>query len=489
MKKLQLSVLLMLTLLASAVFTGCDKNPIEEEQPKPEELPFIFNKNEIGDGSQDYDVPVGTYILPKGTYVLKGWVSLHEGTTLTIEPGTVIKGDKATMASLIVQRGAKLIAQGTKEQPIVFTSNQPAGQRRPGDWGGIVMLGKAKNNQGTNSTIEGGIDATHGGDNDNDNSGILKYVRIEFPGYPFKPDNEINGLTLGSVGSGTKIEHVQVSYSNDDSYEWFGGTVNAKYLIAYNGWDDDFDTDHGFSGKLQYLLSIRAPKIADTSWSNGFESDNDGSGSSKLPFTSPVFSNVTFVGPLAVDANFQNTSAFIDGGGMNPNNGAKLGSYLSAMQVRRNSKLSIFNSVAIGYPVGLIIENDKGSTTQTWATNGDLKINNVYFAGMGVVGTDINKKTTDIFSTDGGATSDTGKPSFSTTYFKSAVGNKIIETVAELKLSPKWIPQTGSPLLSGAAFTDGKLSNGFDKVNFIGAFGTEDWTAGWANFNPQNTAY
>ena len=108
----------------------------------------------------------------------------------------------------------------------------------------------------------------HGGADDADNSGALSYVRIEFAGYPFQKDKEINGLTLGSVGSGTEIDHVQVSYSNDDSFEWFGGTVNCKYLVAYKGWDDDFDTDNGFSGKVQYGLSLRDSKIADTSQSN-----------------------------------------------------------------------------------------------------------------------------------------------------------------------------------------------------------------------------
>lgn len=109
----------------------------------------------------------------------------------------------------------------------------------------------------------------------------MKYVRIEFAGYPLWSQT-INGLTFGGVGSGTEVEFVQVSFSNDDSYEWFGGTVNAKHLIAYKGWDDDFDTDFGYTGKLQFLLSVRDKNIADTSDSNGFESDNDGDGSSTL---------------------------------------------------------------------------------------------------------------------------------------------------------------------------------------------------------------
>ncbi len=166
--------------------------------------------------------------------------------------------------------------------------------------------------------IEGGPRTTHGGSDNADCSGALSYVRCEFAGYPFKEDQEINAITFGSVGSATQIDHVQVSYSNDDSYEWFGGAVNAKYLVSYHTWDDDFDTDNGFCGKVQFCLGVRHPRIADTSASNGFESDNNGEGSATSPFTSCVFSNVTFVGPVGQDAAFSNTSDYITAGDMNP---------------------------------------------------------------------------------------------------------------------------------------------------------------------------
>ena len=254
----------------------------------------------IGNGDQEF-IFKGTQTLSKGTYLMKGWIYVGTGSVLTIEPGTVIKGDKDTQAALIVEPGGKLIAEGTKDAPIVFTSEQPKGQRKPGDWGGLIICGNAKNNQGVlNQQIEGGPRTKHGGNDDADNSGILRYVRVEFAGYPFQKDKEINGITFGSVGSGTTIDHLQVSYSNDDSYEWFGGNVNCKYLVAYNGWDDEFDTDNGFSGKVQYCLSIRDPRIADTSQSNGFESDNCGDASLIEPYTTAVFSNVTFIGPLGV---------------------------------------------------------------------------------------------------------------------------------------------------------------------------------------------
>lgn len=255
-------------------------------QPGTDNLDDILfeNRTQIGNGDQEFEIR-GDYTLPKGTYLLKGWVYICDGATLTIEPGTVIKGDKGTKAALIAERGGRLVAQGTAAEPIVFTSAQPAGERRPGDWGGIILCGRARNNQ-TEMTIEGGPRSKHGGDDDADDSGVLSYVRCEFAGYPFQTDMEINGITFGSVGSGTKLDHIQVSYSNDDSYEWFGGTANAEYLVAYHGWDDDFDTDNGFSGKVQFCLAVRNPKLADQSVSNGFESDNCSTGADMQPFTS-----------------------------------------------------------------------------------------------------------------------------------------------------------------------------------------------------------
>ena len=228
------------------------------------------------------------------TYLLKDIVRVMSGATLTIEPGTIIYGENATQGSLIIERGGKIMAEGTVDKPIVFTSefNKPGSAQTPtyGDWGGIILLGKAPINvPGDTAKIEGPGDYYGGGVNPDpdDNSGVMKYVRIEYPGIAYSPNNEINGLTFGGVGRGTTIDYVQVSYSGDDSYEWFGGTVNCKHLIAYRGWDDDFDTDFGFQGKLQYLVGIRDPEIADASESNGFESDNDGSGSVNTPRTSP----------------------------------------------------------------------------------------------------------------------------------------------------------------------------------------------------------
>jgi len=239
----------------------------------------------------DTDITTNTTWSSNRTYLLKGYRFVKDGATLTIEPGTIIRGDKASKATLVITKTGKIHASGTSTNPIVFTSNEPAGSRNYGDWGGIVILGNAPINvPGGTATIEGGLlgnDATYGGTNEDDSSGVFRYVRIEYPGIAYQPNSEINGLTMGGVGRKTIIENIQVSYSGDDSYEWFGGNVNCKYLIAHRGWDDDFDTDFGYSGKVQFVLSMRDPNIADQSQSNGFESDNDGTGTTFTPITSP----------------------------------------------------------------------------------------------------------------------------------------------------------------------------------------------------------
>lgn len=445
------------------------------------------NGTQIGNGDQEF-VFTGKQTIKKGTYILKGWVYIADGAELTIEPGTIIKGDKQTKASLIAERGGKLIAQGTATEPIVFTSEEAKGNRRPGDWGGIIICGKAKNNK-SEIQIEGGPRTKHGGNDDADNSGVLSYVRIEFAGYPFQTDQEINGLTLGSVGSGTKIDHVQVSYSNDDSYEWFGGTVNCKYLVAYKGWDDDFDTDNGFSGKVQFGLAVRDSKLADVSQSNSFESDNNADGSNSEPHTSAVFSNMTFIGPKAVDASFVNDASYITGGSYYPNNGSSLGKFQSAMHIRRDSHLNCFNSVVVGWPIGLILDNEKGDT-QGAATAGNLKLENIWMANVDAVGTDFNKIYVDGLYNYETKQVDESKPSFSSTFFKAQSGNQVYDAATGWFDTTGYIPTSGSPLLSAAAFTNSLLSSGFYKVAYIGAFAAGDtWLDGWTNFDPQNADY
>lgn len=424
-----------------------------------------FTITDLGGGVQQVEGETEVdFTFTSGTkWLLKGFVYVNNGATLTVQPGTIVKGDKDTKGTLIIRRGGKLNADGTASQPIVFTSNQPAGARSYGDWGGVVICGQAPHNQPSDPVIEGGPDASYGGTNAGDNSGILRYVRIEFCGIAFQPNQEINGLTLGAVGSGTTIDHVQVSYSGDDSYEWFGGTVNAKHLIAFRGWDDDFDQDFGWQGKVQWAVCLRDPAIADQSSSNGFECDNDAAGNSAAPYSRGTWSNVSVFGPQA-------------------NAGTAINSlYKRALHLRRNTQTRVFNSVFAGYPTGLYID---GNSTQANATNGDLMFRGNVLAGM---------------ATPIDVPSGQNWDQAAITAWVSTAGwnNSVLATNAELMLndpfnlnSPNFRPQAGSPLQSGADFSWSPLTDSFfTPVSYRGAFGGEDWTAGWANWDPQNTAY
>jgi serine/threonine protein kinase len=234
-------------------------------------------------------------------YLLKFTTFVRHGATLTIQPGTTLRGDRDTKGTLVVQPGGRLMAVGTPERPIVFTSVQPEGRRAPGDWGGVMLLGRAPinlrdaNGKPARGRVEG---ITHGGDyggdDPDDDSGALSYVRIEYSGVAIAPNNEINGLTLAGVGRKTRIDHVQVRQTADDCFEFFGGTVDAKYLACqYNG-DDGFDWDFGYAGRLQFLVLQQDPSVVDDT--NGFEGDNDPNGSSNAPVSNPTIYNATLCG-------------------------------------------------------------------------------------------------------------------------------------------------------------------------------------------------
>ncbi|HTM67463.1 MAG TPA: hypothetical protein VL093_14140 [Flavipsychrobacter sp.] len=430
------------------------------------------------------DITANRTLTADKKYLLKGFVYVKSGATLTIEAGSIIKGDKATKGTLVITRGGKIDAEGTPSKPIIFTSSLTKGARNQGDWGGVILLGKAPiNPTGGEAKIEGGLTPTvgatdekayiwYGGSDATDNSGIIKYCRIEFAGIAYSPDNEINGLTFGGVGSGTTISHIQVYRSGDDSYEWFGGTVNCDHLIATYSWDDDFDTDFGFSGKVQFGLAQRAKAIADVSGSNGFESDNDGNGSTNTPQTRAFFSNMTIVGPIAsghsasgINANFQHGA-----------------------QIRRNSSMSLVNSLIVGFPVGIYIDNSKGTKTINNVISGSLKVKNNIIAGCPMDG----KTDATITSAD----------SVAFNLLKSANGNVVLANVEDVQMvdpfkyspavsntsgTPSFLLKPASPALSGADFSG---LNGFQTVSYRGAFdGNNDWTSGWATWNAENNDY
>ncbi len=452
-----------------------------------------------------------TTLYAKDVNYLSGIVYITKGVTLTIEEGaTVLAKSGAEVASLVITRGAKINARGTAEKPIIFTSASQNPQS--GDWGGIVILGAATVNQSLTwkgvavkglTSVEGGINDTEvgyglagSGDaafptvNDADNSGILSYARIEYAGYAYQPDNELNSLTMAAVGSGTTIDHIQVTYAKDDAYEWFGGTVNCKYLIAYKTQDDDFDTDYGYSGKVQFGIVLRDSAIADISKSEAFESDNDGKGSTLTPKTTAVFSNITAVGPR-----------------VDPTYGKGNSLFLAGAQIRRNSGISIMNSVFIGWPTALLIDASTGTAVDGNINDSTIRVRNCTFAGNTV---DVKYSA----STNAtGATSASMLTWFSNAYYNNTILNTSAPDVLKLiqpfnYKNPDFTPYAtggtsgaisstigslglGSSLdyKKNGSFDDTKLQDAFfDKTaTFRGAVATsginQTWWKGWTKWN------
>ena len=455
---------LLLTSLSIA-FTACKK---DEDKPATPTGPKTVE--EIAPGP----ITASRTLSASKVYLLKGAVTVPTGVTLTIEPGTVIKGDKATNASLVVLQGGRLMANGTAAAPIVFTSNQAAGSRAPGDWGGVVLLGKARiNATGGTANIEGfGTPIPYGGTDNADNSGSLQYIRIEFAGISLSPGNEINGLTLGGVGSGTVVSHIQVSYGGDDAFEFFGGTVNAKYLVAARTTDDMFDSDFGWSGRVQYAFGLADPNLSDQAGaSNGFESDNDANGSANTPQTAGAFANVTILGPQAT------TGATLPAGG---------NKYGVAAQIRRNSALSLYNTVLAGWPKGLLVD---GTASENNLAGGSLLLKGIVISGVP------SGKALNVNAGNSTAVPPVAPSTFDLAmyYNNAANGNSIIADNSALQLNaaaftltaPNALPNAGSPLLTGGT----TLPAGFEATTYRGAFGTTNWLAGWTNFDPQNTVY
>jgi len=443
-----ITALSIAVIATSTVFTGCKKDSEETTTPTPTGQEITVQDS----------ITANTTWTANNKYILNGFVYVTNGATLTIEAGTIIKGDKTSKGTLIIKRGAKIMATGTASNPIVFTSAQAKGSRAPGDWGGVIVCGKAPVNlAGGEGLIEGGPDAYYGGTDAADNSGKIQYVRIEFAGVALQPNQEINGLTLGGVGNGTTIDHVQVSYGGDDAFEMFGGTVNMNHLVTFKTTDDDLDTDNGFSGKVQFAVILRDPNIADVSGSNAFESDNDASGTTATPYTNPVFCNISVFGPKSDTANTVN------------------GNFKRGAHIRRSSKACIYNSLISGFPVGLLVD---GTNSETNATNDALQIRNTIISGCNTPLAVASGSTFDI----------------ATWFNNAAYGNSIQYANSNLAndpynlTNPDFLPKTGSPLLTGADFSASNLS-GLTNTTYRGAFNTTNWTSGWANFDPQNTDY
>lgn len=298
--------------------------------------------NQILTGTIDQDLK----LTKNNTYKLIGTVYITNKAVLTIEPGTVIRGDKESCGTLVITKGCKLMAEGTSTEPIVFTSNNSNLMRKPGDWGGIIILGEAPINKvGGVSFLDFNLDPAvsyYGGQDPNSNSGILKYVRIEYSGHKINALKELNGLSLGGVGRGTKFEFIQISFSNDDSFESYGGDVNFNNLISYRATDDDFDFTQGVQCTISNSIAIRNPYSSDISGSRCFEIDSydkieNADITKKL--TKITANNITMIN---TEDNNQ-------------------GLVREAVYIREKSYFNISNSIIDGFTCCVLLENKIGA--------------------------------------------------------------------------------------------------------------------------------
>lgn len=446
----------------------------------------------------------GTRTLSKDTvYLLKGFVNIQQEATLIIPAGTRIEGDFESQGALLTVRGqgtpgtssyrrsGRIIANGTKEQPIVLTSERAVGNRRRGDWGGLVLNGLAPNNGPGGTLIGEGNTGAHGGNLPTDTSGTLRYVRLEFGGTKITPDNEINGFTFNSVGNGTVLEYLQSHYIADDAYEFFGGTVNAKYLVATGCDDDNLDLDNGFCGKIQFVAVVQDRGLAN----RGYEVNNDGQGSnnrSSAPvnsLTNPIVYNVTMVGAGVARANDDNNDGIYS---------------------RGNSQGQYWNHIMINFGGFGAVVDGAGSITQY--QNDSLQVRNSIFANRGLIGlgnpagTAVGSGVWGAFRRSSTTGYDTVDATTSLNFFTKAAGrgnrnftsrDGILRTVNYDNpmngTKPDLRPAANSPALTGAADPTqnpldqtarfpGDKTGFFQAVDYVGAMKDIDWTDGWTTW-------
>jgi hypothetical protein len=415
-------------------------------------------------------------------YILNGKTYVSNNSVLTIPAGTHLRANKFlnndSASALVVTRGSKLFAEGTQNNPILFTSNQAS--PASGDWGGIVLLGKAPLNRADTSiegidlpTVPPGVDVEYGGGGQGlgdtaDCSGRVSFVRIEYAGATISPDNELNGLTCGGVGNGTVLDHIEVYKGNDDAFEFFGGNVNARFLFAYVPDDDAFDFDFGYNGNIQFAVSVLNTAETYSANPNGIESDNNNLGNANLPRTGAVLSNLTVIG-------------------LNTNSDATSKALLDGAQYRRESGYELRNSIVMGFPTGIELQ---GAYPQSIFAN----IHHSLVHGFTTVAKGTSPTTTiTLVGTDSIYQSTTNTAN---SYIKLA------DPFAAITSTPDFRPVTGSPALALVPNFAGLPSTPvvgcaiaawtFTSTNYVGAFGakptsgnpnTNNWLIGtWVRF-------
>lgn len=415
----------------------------------------------------DDDIQEGdqVYWTADNTYLLDGFVYVEDGAVLNIEAGTVIKGmpgQGESASALIICQGGKIYAEGTASDPIIFTAESddvtdPNDLVLPASnlWGGIIILGKAKINttEGVGN-IEGlpvSDKSKYGGTDDDDNSGVMRYVSVRHGGTDIGEGNEINGVTFGAVGRGTTIDHIEVFQNNDDGFEWFGGTVNCKYLVSAFNADDGFDHDEGIRSKMQFLFEIQDPNFG-----NHFgEHDGGTDPEDGTPFAYPQIYNATLLGSGMNSTNPDNSYSFL----LRDNWG---GSY-------KNSVFGDYAGTAIN-----IEDLETGQDSRQRFENGEIVFeNNIWFNYGG--GNAFN----DLVESNEGV-----DPQFIADYLNNSANSNTIEdpSLAGISrsrdggLDPR--PAVNGAVYSNmAAYPDGDQF--FERVNYKGAFGSTNWLKGW----------
>lgn len=412
---------------------------------------YVLEENEIE--YTDNGSGTGTVTWTKNkTWFVKGFVFVNDGQTLTIEPGTVVKfrkGQGNTASALIIARGGKIIAEGTPEEPIIFTSedddlNGSLDTKEKGLWGGLIILGNAPLNTPSGEAVIEGIPLSdqrivYGGNKSDDDSGILKYISIRHGGTEIGEDNEINGLTLGGVGNGTTIEHIEVIANADDGIEFFGGTVNTKYLLsAYNG-DDAFDYDLGYQGNNQFWFAVQDEYSGD----HMIEADGGQEVVNTIPYSIPYIYNCTFIGA--------NTSQ------------------LKILGFRNNAGGHICNSIFTNFKQGVLLsyENGVSDSYAQWQNSNISVQNNIFYQVKDNV-------ADEVFQVSGNNPPE-GIISNWSAYFD--LGGNAIQHLDISIYNPIPFNQISDNL---AAYPGNSF---FEEVNFKGAFGTYLWFDQWTLYS------
>ncbi len=392
------------------------------------------------------------------SYNLQGVVFVKGGATLTIEPGTFITGQPGSQpaSSLFITRTGKLMAAGTRARPITFTSTLPFGQRNTGDWGGLVLLGEAPVNWPTGfGNIEGlppSDDTQYGGTNPAHNCGTLTYVRVEYAGAEFAPNDEINAITFGGCGSDTVAHHLQAKYGLDDLFEWFGGTMDASYLVGTYGQDDFIDIQIGWTGRLQHVVGVAGK---DDQGNRGFESDNNENDFGATPVTNPQIFNVTMVGAGDAYSEGFDEGTSVAGAWLRRGTG---GSY---------NNILLYNWVNTGFTI----------RDQATLDNGALSVNGLLMWNNGLASARSNDMAGQV----------AGQPKNLALPFVQAASNVMIadpDLIRPLQLSdPDFRPRGGNPIFR-ANWVQPPDDGFFDQsVTYIGAFGDERWDEEWVQYH------